>query len=156
MPHVYCVICKSEFYAKPRHVKRGWGKYCSRTCQYRGQHNGKHYKCTVCKTEVYRTPAAMRKSAMKKFFCGRSCLATWKNKHAPKGEWHFNWKDGHGSYRGLMKRRGLAAVCHDCGLKDERVLVVHHLDENRRNNDISNLQWLCRNCHYLAHNGKTV
>jgi predicted HNH restriction endonuclease len=32
------------------------------------------------------------------------------------------------------------------------MLVVHHIDENRNNNNHENLIWLCYNCHHLVHN----
>lgn len=50
-----------------------------------------------------------------------------------------------------MKRAGVEAVCDLCRITDERVLIVHHKDQDRKNNSIKNLAWLCRNCHYLAH-----
>jgi predicted HNH restriction endonuclease len=35
-----------------------------------------------------------------------------------------------------------------CGYdEDERILEVHHIDEDRNNNDIKNLCILCPNCH---------
>jgi len=38
--------------------------------------------------------------------------------------------------------------CYVCGYNDdERILEVHHVDENRNNNDINNLKILCPNCH---------
>ncbi|MHA1267983.1 MAG: HNH endonuclease [Candidatus Helarchaeota archaeon] len=40
-----------------------------------------------------------------------------------------------------------------CGIVDDRVLAVHHIDSNRRNNSPGNLTWLRRNCHYLVHFG---
>jgi len=156
MPHVACCICQEVFYAKPRHIQRGWGKYCSRHCQHKGQHRGKQYECGVCKMELYRTPAELRKSRSGNFFCNKSCLAVWKNTNAPKGEGHFNWKDGSSAYRAIMKKSGVTPKCSKCKLKNINVLVVHHIDQNRKNNNVSNLCWLCRNCHYLVHNGKTV
>lgn len=156
MPHVPCAICQTAFYAKPRHLKIGWGKYCSRICQYQAQHKGRTYKCGVCGAGVYRTPSDLSKAESKRFFCNKSCLAIWKNTHAPKGKEHFNWKDGSSAYRNIMKWKNIPAICAQCKLKDKRVLVVHHVDQNRKNNTIDNLRWLCRNCHYLAHNGKTV
>ena len=156
MPYVPCVICDVSFYAKPRHVKLGWGKYCSRKCQYMGQRKGKMHACGICGKMVYRTPSDLWKADSKRFFCGKSCLAKWKNSHAPRGADHFNWKDGSGTYRNIMLRNKKKPLCTSCGLKNERVLVVHHVDHNRKNNTLKNLLWLCRNCHYLAHEGKTV
>jgi predicted HNH restriction endonuclease len=31
------------------------------------------------------------------------------------------------------------------------VLAVHHVDQNRTNNKVTNLAWLCHNCHHLVH-----
>jgi hypothetical protein len=50
-----------------------------------------------------------------------------------------------------MLRSGRPQVCERCGLTDERLLTVHHLDEDRTNNRLDNLSWLCPNCHYLIH-----
>ena len=33
-------------------------------------------------------------------------------------------------------------------------LECHHIDKDRTNNDESNLQLLCRNCHFVIHNKK--
>jgi len=42
-------------------------------------------------------------------------------------------------------------ICVGCGMRDIRILAVHHLDHNRENNDPSNLTWVCFNCHHLIH-----
>jgi hypothetical protein len=31
------------------------------------------------------------------------------------------------------------------------MLAVHHLDEDRANNAVDNLVWMCHNCHHLIH-----
>lgn len=159
MPYLFCIICGTEFYAKPRHIKNGWGKYCSKKCQYKGQRTGKFVNCAQCGKKVYRRKKDLRSSKSKKYFCDKSCFAKWKNANSPlfiSGEKHFNWKHGKNTYRNIMIRNGIDQVCQGCGLKDKRVLIVHHIDQNRYNNKVHNLKWLCRNCHYLAHNGKTV
>ncbi|MDO8505345.1 MAG: HNH endonuclease signature motif containing protein [bacterium] len=159
MPYLPCVICGTQFYAKPRHIKLGWGKYCSKPCQYKGQHTGKFVDCATCGKKVYRCPKDLKASDSKKYFCNKSCFASWKNKYSPlfvPGEAHFNWKHGKSAYRGIMLKSKARQVCNDCGIIDMRVLIVHHIDRNRHNNKIHNLKWLCRNCHYLEHGGKTV
>ena len=50
-----------------------------------------------------------------------------------------------------MKRYGKMEMCGICKISDKRVLVVHHVDSNRKNNTFKNLMWLCRNCHCLVH-----
>jgi 5-methylcytosine-specific restriction endonuclease McrA len=40
-----------------------------------------------------------------------------------------------------------------CALCDtEEDLLIHHKDANHKNNDINNLQCLCRSCHTIVHN----
>lgn len=42
--------------------------------------------------------------------------------------------------------------CADCGYKKyPKVLQVHHIDENRKNNSIENLVVLCPTCHNVRH-----
>jgi len=42
--------------------------------------------------------------------------------------------------------------CERCAVTVKKVLVAHHIDMNRNNNNLSNLIWLCRNCHFIIHN----
>ncbi len=151
MPLVNCKQCSKSFKVKPNRIKRGWGKYCSRECQFADMHNGQTFACATCGNSVYRTPKEQRSSRSGRFYCNKSCFAKWKNKLWAFGEDHFNWKDGEASYRNAMLRSKKKPQCSGCKNNELRVLVVHHIDENRKNNDLKNLQWLCRNCHYLIH-----
>lgn len=151
MPYVNCKICSSEFYAKPRHLKIGWGKFCSKKCQFQGQRNGTLIGCALCGKLIYRTPKNFRHSKSNSFFCDKSCFATWKNQNLIVGARHANWKHGENAYRNIMKRSRRTQVCSRCEIEDSRVLIVHHIDRNRKNNDLSNLMWLCHNCHFLEH-----
>ena len=63
------------------------------------------------------------------------------------GENHPNWKDGSGSYRAV----GLSEKCEDCGETRYYLLVVHHINKNRKQNGDSNLVTLCFNCHGMRH-----
>ena len=117
---------------------------------------GSFVKCVTCGKDVYRTNKHFKHSKSGNFFCTKSCFAVWKNSHLLSGDKHANWKGGENAYRNIIKRAGIMPICANCGISDTRVLVVHHVDRNRRNNVLSNLKWLCRNCHYLVHEGKTV
>lgn len=154
MPNKKCRVCDSIFYAKPNHLKKGWGKYCSRACKGRDQIKGKFVKCHSCGDEVWRVPKELRKSKSGRYFCSKSCQTKWRNKQFI-GSKHANWRGGEYTYHRIMKNYGIAPKCTDCGIIDKRVLLIHHIDYNRKNNDISNLMWLCRNCHYIIHKGKT-
>lgn|SRR3989344_1495623 len=151
MPYVNCKRCRKEMYAKPRHLKIGWGKFCSQKCQFESQRTGTKIPCSACQKSLYRTPSDFDHSKSKHFFCNKSCLAIWKNKNIIVGERHSHWKNGEGSYRKIMLRTKTKPVCGDCKIKDLKVLLVHHRDRNRKNNKLDNLVWLCHNCHFLEH-----
>lgn len=51
---------------------------------------------------------------------------------------------GIGTYTRVKKSQ-----CELCG--STKYLVVHHIDKDRYNNDLSNLQTLCRKCHTTKH-----
>jgi hypothetical protein len=150
MPIVECKICSSEFYAKPFWIKRGFGNYCSTKCQHQGRRKGKVVNCHVCDKEVYKSLKALQNSKSKKYFCGKSCQTRWRNSEFT-GPKHANWKEGKYSYRSVLKRHKISQICKLCNNDDKRVLAVHHIDKNRKNNKLKNLAWLCHNCHFLVH-----
>ena len=156
MPQTKCINCTKVFHAKSSHLKIGWGKYCSQACSYQKKKTGKFFSCSACKKELYRNKLEIKRSKSERFFCDKSCFAIWKNTHVLLGEKNGNWKNGENSYRQLMLRNNIKPICENCGINNLKVLVTHHIDENRKNNMISNLKWLCRNCHYLVHKGKTL
>lgn len=59
-----------------------------------------------------------------------------------------NYKNGIGDYseRGLSHYR---RICNRCS--SEENLLVHHIDEDRTNNNLSNLEVLCKSCHQKHH-----
>jgi hypothetical protein len=150
MPQVNCKICNTTFYAKPNHLAKGWGKYCSSECQYIGQRTGKYISCEICNKEIWKTPKQVEHSKSQKFFCSKSCQTVWRNR-VFSGERHPFWVDGEHTYRKTMIESDVVRICTRCEEADTRVLLVHHIDKNRKNNALSNLAWLCHNCHFLIH-----
>lgn len=155
MPKIPCKICNQIFYVKPSHQKLGWGKYCSTICRSKAQLNGINVICYICSKEIYRSKARQKKSLSGKYFCSKSCQTKWRNGYFI-GDKHPNWSGGTSVYRHILKKNGKSPVCVKCGLNDERILSVHHLDHDRQNNNISNLVWICLNCHFLVHHDKEV
>lgn len=148
-----CKICCNEFYAKPSHVKNGWGIFCSRKCKNIGTRVRKPINCFVCNKLVYKTKSQIKRSKSGKLFCGKSCQTKWRNvKYS--GNMHSSWKGGQSLYRKIILKSGTPAQCILCRKKDFRILVVHHIDHNHSNINSENLVWLCHNCHYLVHHDK--
>ncbi|MCX5703080.1 MAG: HNH endonuclease, partial [Candidatus Omnitrophica bacterium] len=143
MPNKKCKICGREFYVKPFHAKKGWGKYCSIKCRTKAQFKGKWVECAYCGKKIWRTPKDFKRSKRNKFFCNVACHCSWENKNVRYGINAPNWITGESAYRDLMRRCKVPVKCRKCGVSDKRVLMVHHKDGNRRSNNIENLEWLC-------------
>lgn len=151
MPDVSCKICGKKFYAKPSHLKRGWGKYCSSKCQYKARLKGKFVHCEICGKKIWRKPRLLKLSKSKKFFCNKSHQTLWRNSIFI-GSRHPNWKGGYSrKHKAFLIKNGIKAICKLCSCNDKRVLAVHHRDSNKKNNEIENLVFLCHNCHHLVH-----
>lgn len=150
MPLLNCIKCQKSFYAKPFNIKKGFGKYCSRTCHHLSMKKGKEETCSVCSKKIYKTEQSLKRSKSRKFFCNKSCQAIWRNKEY-SGENHKLWKGGITLYRTILEKTGKPVACELCKESDKRVLAVHHIDENHFNNEVKNLAWLCFNCHHLVH-----
>lgn len=81
----------------------------------------------------------------------------WKIKHY-SGEEHWNWQNGK-SFEIYPKEFKLIKIqiistqqiCQLCN--SDRHLVVHHIDKDKKNNNINNLIVLCRRCHGKVHQG---
>lgn len=155
MPQVNCKICEKEFYIKPSHHLRGWGKYCSIKCRSKAQYLGKSVYCSTCNKKIYRSPKLIERSKSGKYFCSKSCQTIWRNNEYI-GEKNSNWKNGQRAYRNILIRSGRKQICVLCGVVDERVIIAHHVDHKRSNNTLDNLIWLCLNCHFLVHHDKVL
>ena len=142
---VACRQCKKRFYIKPSHKKLGEGKHCSRICSDIGRRKGKIVACAKCGNKFYATRKQLHLSKSKFNFCRRECYLKYQ-----VGERHPLWKFGESAYLNLMRKKR-KQICQRCGIEIKRVLLVHHIDKNRKNNVLSNLVWLCRNCHFLVH-----
>lgn len=64
----------------------------------------------------------------------------------------WNWKGGisQNYYKWLIRRLGLKTHCSVCNSKNH--LVVHHINKNRKDNKLQNLQIVCLSCHSKIHN----
>lgn len=132
-----CHICKSIFHVIAHRQKTA--KYCSRDCYYEAMKGkGKtQYKCLHCNVDFLGALSQNRK------FCSRACInKSNKENFAPK----FT------TVRKMMLARGMIEKCERCGFDSvKQILGIHHKDRNRKNNDLSNLEVLCPNCHSTEH-----
>lgn len=150
MPIINCGYCNKEFKCSNRDINRakeGSGlNYCSRECFCTSRRNPVLVECQECQKQLIRTLS----TTSERNFCSKSCSAKYYNRFRV-GEKHPNFiaQATIKNYRA----RGLqyyGAVCRNCGYdKYEAMLDVHHIDGNRGNNSMENLQVLCIWCHGL-------
>ena len=98
-------------------------------------------RCPVCKKKhaSYKTMLS-RKKHHPEIEMGVSSCNSYKNKHRALGIQTY--------------RRAKKTKCEWCGSTNN--LLVHHLDENRYNNNIDNLITLCKRCHQNLHTKRNM
>ena len=153
MENTRCEVCGKEFRRKKSQILLAKRHYCSIKCQYSDRKKGKIIECHICGKKVYKKNKDINNSQNKKFFCDIKCSNKWLGSKR-RGQNHPNWINGKFSYSNALKRSDPVGSCRLCGESDTRILLVHHIDQNRDNNNLFNLAWLCHNCHFLVHNHK--
>ena len=116
---------------------------------------GELKKCSCCGKESYKTKAEIIRSKTSNFFCNRSCANSFNNRFK-NGRNHPNYIDGGTQYRKkALKHYGVKCMNPKCELTKAGVVImkemldVDHVDSNRKNNSLKNLQVLCVWCHAL-------
>ena len=155
MPNTTCLKCSQEFYAKPTHLKRGWGKYCSLTCLNQSKVTSIEAVCATCKKVVLKKKSDIKRSKTGNVYCSRSCATITNNTLFKKWENHKNFKNGDRAYRRLAfeafeVKCNAGQQCPLYGMKlPNFMLEVDHINGNHFDNQIENLQILCVWCHRL-------
>lgn len=150
---VICANCNKEYELSKtlynKRIKRNNALYCSKECFYKSRIKKEKTFCYNCGTEILKTPYRINKTKNGKNFCSKSCANSYNNT--------LRKKTSINTYR----RIAFEVYEHKCAIcgwnEDERILEVHHKDENRKNNQIDNLIILCPICHkYLTLHIKTI
>ncbi len=139
-------------------------KFCNASCSAKYNNKNRPSKkivynivCLNCESNI----VTHRKT---KKFCSSKCVNEYKHAQTIK-DW-LNGENSGGSVYGasssvkryLRKIRG--NKCEKCGFcvvniyTNKVPLEVNHIDGNWKNNELSNLELLCPNCHSLTHNYK--
>lgn len=98
--------------------------------------------CPVCKDTFYGKDYDIKNQITCSVGCANTYFRSYKD--------NPNYTDGSSSYRKLALSK-LEAKCVSCGFENLGALEVHHIDKDRSNNKLSNLEVLCANCHKLKH-----
>lgn len=143
---LHCYDCNYEWDTRAQNILYRTEEVKYHQCPNCGGNSVKKdkYECAYCGKEIYRRPSEILKNISGKFYCSRECGNIAKNKFREEsGE----WLNSTSTYR----RRAFQTYSHECLVcgwnEDERILEVHHIDENREHNEIENLCILCPICH---------
>lgn len=141
-----CLFCYKKF--KARKNKQ---QYCNKECANNSRYRLVTVHCAHCDASITRPLNKVKAPKTGLNFCNRECkeaaqciggLAKLQPPH---------YKDGAASYkeRAIREYGNICALCGITDLWNNRpiILDVHHIDGNRKNGKISNLQVLCPNCH---------
>jgi 5-methylcytosine-specific restriction endonuclease McrA len=152
-----CKYCSKSFEAEVREINRGNAKFCSLSCASKYSHKNRskdcNVKCAYCQKPIHRTKSQIKASKTNTFFCCRE--------HKDKGQslesgitkvQPDHYGKGETNYRKRKLREIKEPKCSECERKlPLPVLHVHHIDRDRSNNKLDNLEVLCPTCHELKH-----
>ena len=123
-PHKFCPKCQQEDRLKDRIV----------------------FNCEYCGKET-----SLSKSKFERVnyhFCCRKCKDLAQRVGSGDKFAGLHPSQGHQSHYRSIAFNAYPHCCAVCGWnEDDDVLDVHHIDENRKNNDVKNLIILCPTCH---------
>jgi hypothetical protein len=145
-----CVICSEIFYKHiaPSDILSGRGKVCSKKCKgiLNGiqKRKGEFRKCLKCGKEYWSRPTDDRRGYVKKY-CSRKC-------YIPTEKGEAISYDGYLVINGIKVHRILMEK--NIGRKLLSTEIVHHINEDRLDNRIENLQIVSRSLHNKIHKPK--
>lgn len=148
---ISCSYCHKFVRKKAANVSLHRYHFCDRKCHALWQVKAKEYRCFLCRKSFTRTPSEVR---WNKVFCSRHCATIYNNKVIRTGANHPNWNGGKGSYRSrALRYYGKKCMGITCPFLRSRMKVpefmldVDHINCDRSDNRMKNLQVLCAWCH---------
>ncbi len=148
-----CEFCKSTFLT--RKGKRGeTRRFCSSKCfkQHREHNCQVEIQCSRCKTKFRKATSKLSSSKHGVYFCSRKCKEFTQSMHGDGlGIRPPHYGSGNDSFiLNDFYKNNVQNGCK-CGEKTKYLMQVHHMDGNRNNNRLDNLEIVCANCHIKRH-----
>lgn len=149
-----CDYCGKQIVKKLIDISKFKYHFCNRLCQ--SKFGWIEVKCSFCNRKKLIHKCLYRYSRTKRFYCSRECQdKDYSFRYSGKN--HSNWKGGISfepyNYEFNQIKREIKErdkwICQLCGFIDTKKdgkLCVHHIDYDKKNNNISNLVSLCHIC----------
>lgn len=142
---VVCSFCQKEIWKDKRYIKSTKHFFCNREHKNKFFQKREEVICSHCGKKFEITPSRKLKSKCNLFFCSKKCKS---NEQKIGGKINIsNYREGRSVYRDIAFRT-YEPKCEICNYSEFiEILQVHHIDENRENNNPDNLMILCPICH---------
>lgn len=145
---IACSYCSVDVWIPKYAIGRR--KYCSMVCFRKGSQNRVTVTCDNCKTVFLRCPSNLN-TKTGKHFCSNKCKDSAQRLDSGIDYGLPHYKNG--SYRRRALREH-GSQCNRCGYSEyPGMLDVHHVDRDRSNNTLDNLEVLCVWCHIMETRG---
>lgn len=149
-----CEHCAKSFIRR-KHLSRGLQRYCSTKCAQaaRAVPSRVATDCAHCHRPLAVTRTRLSRAKSGLVFCNKECFNAGKRLFGtvPAVRPAHYGKGGRTTRPGKSARRLYGARCQDCGFDYEPLLVTHHVDGDRSNNEPSNWELLCPLHHSIRH-----
>lgn len=127
----FCLFCNKEFF----HYSWDTQVYCSKDCYYKK--SKLKVNCAVCNEAIFVSPSLGKRNS--NFYCSRNCYYNrYGGRKRLKRTTQF--------FDNLLNTSKCA-----CGINKKYLLQVHHIDGNKKNNNLSNIEIVCACCHVKRH-----
>lgn len=139
---IVCKFCNSKFLTRVKNDR----KYCSRKCSDSDSIKVE-LECKWCNSKFLRNPSKVSEIC----FCSRKCKDEAQRIGGVKEIMpaHYGTSSKH-NYERLIENTP-NPKCVGCQENTRYLLCVHHIDGNRENDSLENLEITCYNCHAKRH-----
>lgn len=144
-----CDHCGEVYIVAKRFSKKS--RFCNKICASNATKDQLVFYCSLCGVEFMRCRSKLNNSKYGLYFCSRLCKEKAQSFNGIPDFKPSSYKNGNYiDYRKLAFDT-YGKKCNKCSYSTyERMLDVHHLNNDRSNNKIENLEVLCLWCHGLV------
>ncbi len=143
-----CSVCSTKYVRQKRQLNEH--NTCSSRCTRIAKGTTVECICDHC-GELFLRAKTKSISKSGKLFCSRICKDTAQTYMLEIQPVHYGSSETNYRDQALKVYK---PICKICGYSNILALEVHHIDKNRSNNNITNLEVLCANCHTIKHRGQ--